>query len=60
MGVIDIKAHELLRDPVEFSRLVNAAAFGGNPVVKADCLQEVNSVVTLANEDGEQCGHAGE
>ena len=53
MGVIDAKAHELLRDPEEFSRLVNAAAFGGNPVVKADCLQEVNSVTTLAKEDGE-------
>ncbi len=52
MGVIDAKAHELLRNPEEFSRLVNAAAFGGRQVVRHESLQEVNSVVTLAKEEG--------
>ena len=52
MGEIDIRAHELLSDPMEFAKLFNMACFGGRPVVRPELLHEVDSVVALSGGKG--------
>ncbi len=56
MGEIDIRAHELLSDPVEFASLFNMACFGGKSVVRPELLLEVDSVVALSGEKGYAVG----
>ncbi len=50
MGEIDIKAHELLRDTEEFSRLFNMVLFGGRDVVRSELLHDANTVVALSDD----------
>ncbi len=50
MGEIDIRAHELLHDTEEFSRLFNMALFGGEDVVRSELLQDANTVVALSDD----------
>ncbi len=51
MGEIDIRAHELLRDSEEFSRLFNMVLFGGQDIVRSELLQDANAVVALSDDN---------